>query len=75
MSAHAVGWHDCLLLAYRASLLLVFYGQFSCAISLAVETAMTKQTRITYLFDPLCGWCYGASATLENSDPRAGYGY
>ena len=27
---------------------------------------MTKQTRITYLFDPLCGWCYGASATLEN---------
>ncbi|WGD29715.1 DsbA family protein [Ancylobacter sp. WKF20] len=26
---------------------------------------MTKQTRITYLFDPLCGWCYGASATLE----------
>lgn len=27
---------------------------------------MSKQTRITYLFDPLCGWCYGASATLEN---------
>ncbi|MCG5238069.1 DsbA family protein [Xanthobacter oligotrophicus] len=27
---------------------------------------MTKQTRITYLFDPLCGWCYGASATLES---------
>lgn len=26
---------------------------------------MTKQTRITYLFDPLCGWCYGASAMLE----------
>jgi putative protein-disulfide isomerase len=22
-------------------------------------------TRIAYLFDPLCGWCYGASATLE----------
>ncbi|MFG1351557.1 DsbA family protein [Xanthobacter autotrophicus] len=27
---------------------------------------MTKKIRITYLFDPLCGWCYGASATLEN---------
>ncbi|WP_341991944.1 DsbA family protein [Azorhizobium sp. AG788] len=27
---------------------------------------MTNQTRITYLFDPLCGWCYGASATIEN---------
>lgn len=27
---------------------------------------MTLQTHITYLFDPLCGWCYGASATLEN---------
>jgi putative protein-disulfide isomerase len=22
-------------------------------------------THITYLFDPLCGWCYGASAVLE----------
>ncbi|KLK92569.1 protein-disulfide isomerase [Microvirga vignae] len=21
--------------------------------------------RLTYLFDPLCGWCYGASPTLE----------
>lgn len=21
--------------------------------------------RITYLFDPLCGWCYGASPTVE----------
>lgn len=26
---------------------------------------MTDTTHITYLFDPLCGWCYGASATLE----------
>lgn len=26
---------------------------------------MTAATRITYLFDPLCGWCYGASAALE----------
>ncbi|MDG6829004.1 hypothetical protein [Glaesserella parasuis] len=21
--------------------------------------------KIYYLFDPLCGWCYGASATLQ----------
>lgn len=26
---------------------------------------MSTQTRITYLFDPLCGWCYGAAAALE----------
>jgi putative protein-disulfide isomerase len=26
---------------------------------------MTGMTHITYLFDPLCGWCYGASAVLE----------
>lgn len=26
---------------------------------------MTAATHITYLFDPLCGWCYGASAALE----------
>lgn len=23
------------------------------------------QTTLTYLFDPLCGWCYGASATIQ----------
>ena len=21
--------------------------------------------RVTYLFDPLCGWCYGAGPALE----------
>lgn len=26
---------------------------------------MSATTHITYLFDPLCGWCYGASAALE----------
>lgn len=26
---------------------------------------MTKTSHITYLFDPLCGWCYGASATIK----------
>ncbi|MCB4767564.1 DsbA family protein [Ancylobacter sp. Lp-2] len=25
---------------------------------------MTDRTRITYLFDPLCGWCYGAGPAL-----------
>jgi putative protein-disulfide isomerase len=29
------------------------------------EIDMTKTTHITYLFDPLCGWCYGASATIK----------
>ena len=31
------------------------------------ETDMAAATHITYLFDPLCGWCYGASATLEKA--------
>jgi len=26
--------------------------------------------RITYLFDPLCGWCYGASPALEQLSRR-----
>jgi putative protein-disulfide isomerase len=26
---------------------------------------MAASTHITYLFDPLCGWCYGASAMLQ----------
>jgi putative protein-disulfide isomerase len=29
------------------------------------ETDMANATHITYLFDPLCGWCYGAAPTLE----------
>jgi putative protein-disulfide isomerase len=27
---------------------------------------MSDPTQITYLFDPLCGWCYGASPALES---------
>ena len=26
---------------------------------------MAVTLKVTYLFDPLCGWCYGASAMLE----------
>lgn len=26
---------------------------------------MTHTTPVTYLFDPLCGWCYGASPMVE----------
>ncbi|GLK83337.1 DsbA family protein [Ancylobacter defluvii] len=26
---------------------------------------MTDRTTITYLFDPLCGWCYGAGPALD----------
>jgi len=31
---------------------------------------MADKTPITYLFDPLCGWCYGASAALRNLTAR-----
>ena len=31
---------------------------------------MSKPIEITYLFDPLCGWCYGASAMLEKLAAR-----
>jgi putative protein-disulfide isomerase len=34
------------------------------------EPPMT--TRFTYLFDPLCGWCYGASAGLDILASRRG---
>ncbi len=26
---------------------------------------MTQTTSLQYLFDPLCGWCYGASASIK----------
>lgn len=31
---------------------------------------MTATIHITYLFDPLCGWCYGASAAVEKLATR-----
>lgn len=32
---------------------------------------MARATQITYLFDPLCGWCYGASPALEGLAARS----
>lgn len=31
---------------------------------------MAGTVHITYIFDPLCGWCYGASATLQKLAAR-----
>jgi putative protein-disulfide isomerase len=31
---------------------------------------MASATQITYLFDPLCGWCYGASPGLDGLAAR-----
>lgn len=31
---------------------------------------MADKKHITYLFDPLCGWCYGASGALEKLAAR-----
>lgn len=33
---------------------------------------MAGTIHVTYLFDPLCGWCYGAAATLEKLAARPG---
>jgi putative protein-disulfide isomerase len=34
---------------------------------------MAHTTPITYLFDPLCGWCYGASPALTDLAARPGF--
>lgn len=34
---------------------------------------MHDALRLTYLFDPLCGWCYGASPVLRDLLGRDGY--
>jgi putative protein-disulfide isomerase len=36
----------------------------ACQIAIK-EIAMSAPIHITYLFDPLCGWCYGAATLLE----------
>jgi putative protein-disulfide isomerase len=30
------------------------------------------QTTVTYIFDPLCGWCYGASPTIQQLGQQPG---
>jgi putative protein-disulfide isomerase len=35
---------------------------------------MTETLAFTYLFDPLCGWCYGASPAMDALMQRGGYG-
>jgi len=34
---------------------------------------MAATTHVTCLYDPLCGWCYGASAILETLTSRPGF--
>jgi len=34
---------------------------------------MAHAIQVTYLFDPLCGWCYGASPVLRALASRMGY--
>jgi putative protein-disulfide isomerase len=44
---------------------LMFIYQCTRATVRFKEIAMSAPIQITYLFDPLCGWCYGASTLLE----------
>jgi putative protein-disulfide isomerase len=30
-----------------------------------IESPPSMSTNVTYLFDPLCGWCYGASPAIQ----------
>src|SRR5256885_10329512 len=62
-------WH-CKLMTYNMSILLVFCIHFLCAICGLRRPDMADAAHITYLFDPLCGWCYGASPTLEGLAAR-----
>ena len=35
------------------------------------EEDSTMRTTVTYLFDPLCGWCYGASPAIQQLGQQA----
>jgi putative protein-disulfide isomerase len=38
------------------------------------EEDNTMRTTVTYLFDPLCGWCYGASPSIQRLALQADIG-
>src|SRR5437763_9595920 len=57
-------------MTYILSDLLVFFYQSARATLRLKEIAMSAPIHITYLFDPLCGWCYGASTLLEQLAAR-----
>ena len=35
------------------------------------EEESTTHTTVTYMFDPLCGWCYGASPAIQQLGQHA----
>jgi len=41
--------------------------------ALLKEFDLSERTPIAYLFDPLCGWCYGASALLDQLVDRSDF--
>jgi putative protein-disulfide isomerase len=49
---------------------LVFRNHYLPVILRPKEIAMSTIFHISYLFDPLCGWCYGASPMLEQLNAR-----
>ena len=38
------------------------------------EENNTMRTTVTYLFDPLCGWCYGTSPSIQRLALQANIG-
>jgi len=55
--------------------LLIFFDQFARATLRLKEIAMSAPIHVTYLFDPLCGWCYGASTLLEQLVARPDFDF
>src|SRR2546423_699122 len=41
-----------------------FIAKRNRAMSVAIGRSVEPDMRVTYLFDPLCGWCYGAAPAL-----------
>jgi putative protein-disulfide isomerase len=42
-----------------------FIAKRNRAMSVAIGRSVEPDMRVTYLFDPLCGWCYGAAPALD----------
>jgi putative protein-disulfide isomerase len=62
-------------LTYILYVLLIFFDQFARATLRFQEIAMSAPIHVTYLFDPLCGWCYGASTLLEQLVARPDFDF
>jgi putative protein-disulfide isomerase len=58
--------------AFVLTAALVFLAQLTVKAQVPMQQQEEPKPRLTYYFDPLCGWCYGFSAVMKAFEEKYG---